>query len=134
MLCVARARVGVARATWWAVWDGRELGEGRGGVSVSPAGARAPGVELAFAPGRAIEATTGPAWTRKTPGRVTGVLGGRSFTAPALLDESAGRHARHTAWLWSAGAGVAESGAAGGWNLVGGKDPGGETGWGGGGP
>src|SRR3954452_24960891 len=129
MLCVARARAGGTRAAWWAVWDGRELRGGRRGVPVPPAGARAPGVALAFAPGRAIEATTGPAWTRKTPGRVTGVVGGRSFTAPALLDESAGRHARHTAWLWSAGAGVAESGAAVVWNLVEGMHPGENTVW-----
>ncbi len=39
-------------------------------------------------------------------------------TPPGLLDESAGRHARRTAWRWSAGAGVAESGAAVMWNLV----------------
>jgi hypothetical protein len=119
MLCVASARVGLARTAWWAVWDGRELREGR----------RAGRPELAFAPGRAIEATTGPAWTRKTPGRVTGTVAGRPVDLPALLDESAGRHARHTAWLWSAGAGVAESGAAVVWNLVAGMHPGENTVW-----
>ncbi len=129
MLCVARARVGAARTAWWAVWDGRELREGRRGVAVSATGARAPGVELAFAAGRPIEATTGPAWTRKTPGRLTGVVDGRRFDAPALLDESAGRHPRHTSWLWSAGAGVAESGAAVTWNLVAGMHPGENTVW-----
>jgi hypothetical protein len=40
------------------------------------------------------------------------------ISADGLLDESAGRHARHTAWRWSAGAGVAQSGAAVTWNLV----------------
>jgi hypothetical protein len=119
MLCVASARVGPARAAWWAVWDGRELREGR----------RAGRPDLAFAPGRAIEATTGPTWTRKTPGRVTGMVGGRAVDLPALLDESAGRHPRHTAWLWSAGAGVAESGAAVVWNLVAGMHPGENTVW-----
>ena len=36
----------------------------------------------------------------------------------AVVDESAGYHARHTAWRWSAGVGTAESGAAVAWNLV----------------
>ncbi len=119
MLCAATARVGLVRASWWAVWDGHELREGR----------RAGAPELAFAPGRAIEATTGPTWTRKTPGRVTGTVLGRAIDAPGLLDESAGRHPRHTAWLWSAGAGVAESGAAVMWNLVDGMHPGENTVW-----
>jgi hypothetical protein len=61
-------------------------------------------------------------WTRKTPVRVEGfaVVGDRriEIEADGLLDESAGRHARHTAWRWSAGAGVAASGAAVTWNLV----------------
>jgi hypothetical protein len=118
MLCVATARVGLARTAWWAVWDGRELREGRRGAP-----------ELTFTPGRAIEATTGPTWTRKTPGRVTGRIGGLAIDAPGLLDESAGRHPRHTAWLWSAGAGVAESGAAVVWNLVQGMHPGENTVW-----
>jgi Protein of unknown function (DUF2804) len=120
MLCVARVRIGVVRTGWWAVWDGRELREGR------RAGGR---MELSFAPGRPIEATTGPAWTRKTPGRVTGTVCGRPIDAPGLLDESAGRHPRHTSWLWSAGAGVAESGAAVVWNLVQGMHPGENTVW-----
>ena len=68
--------------------------------------------------GQAIEVTTGPAWTRKTPLRVTGTVLGRTIDAPGLLDESAGRHARRTAWRWSAGAGVAESGSNVVWNLV----------------
>ena len=37
----------------------------------------------------------------------------RSRSTPGLLDESAGRHARRTSWRWSAGAGIAASGAAG---------------------
>jgi len=107
MLCVAHARVGVLRRSWWAVWDGERLHEGR----------RAP-FELSLEHGTPIEVTTGPAWTRKTPLRVTGNVLGRSIDLPGLLDESAGRHARRTAWRWSAGAGVAESGAAVVWNLV----------------
>ena len=37
----------------------------------------------------------------------------RELDLPGLLDESAGRHARRTAWRWSAGAGVRAVGAAG---------------------
>ena len=68
--------------------------------------------------GEPIEVTTGPAWTRKTPLRVTGNVLGIEIDAPGLLDESAGRHARRTSWMWSAGAGVTETGAQVVWNLV----------------
>jgi hypothetical protein len=107
MLCVASARVGVLRRSWWAVWDGARL------VS----GVRAP-FALSLARGEPIEVTTGPAWTRKTPVRVTGDVLGRSIDLPGLLDESRGRHARRTSWMWSAGAGVSSSGASVVWNLV----------------
>jgi hypothetical protein len=47
-------------------------------------------------------------------------LGGRPRTldARAVIDDSAGYHARRTAWRWSAGVGVAVSGAQVAWNLV----------------
>ena len=35
-----------------------------------------------------------------------------------MIDESAGHHARHTAWRWTCGVGTAASGAAVAWNLV----------------
>jgi hypothetical protein len=35
-----------------------------------------------------------------------------------MIDESAGYHRRHTAWLWSAGVGTARDGRPVGWNLV----------------
>ena len=35
-----------------------------------------------------------------------------------LVDESAGYHARHTVWSWSAGVGTATDGRAVAWNLV----------------
>jgi hypothetical protein len=126
MVCVARANVGPLGRRWWAVWDGERLHEGTRGVSVSPIGATVRDgdtrLDLALAHGRSIEVTTGPAWTRKTPLRVTGTiaLGAASMAidSAGLLDESAGRHARRTAWRWSAGAGVADSGADVMWNLV----------------
>ena len=125
-LCVAHARVGVLGRSWWAVWDGERLHEGTRGIAVgaerATVRAGAARIELALDHGRAIEVTTGPAWTRKTPLRVTGTvsLDGRTLDVDAagLLDESAGRHARRTAWRWSAGAGVAQSGAPVVWNLV----------------
>ena len=43
---------------------------------------------------------------------------GGEIDLPGLIDESAGRHARRTAWRWSAGAGVTESGSDVVWNLV----------------
>jgi hypothetical protein len=107
MLCVAWAKVGVLRRSWWAVWDDAGLHEGT----------RAP-FSLSYERGRPIEVTTGPAWTRKTPLRVRGTVRGREIDLPGLMDESHGRHARRTAWRWSAGAGVSGSGAAVVWNLV----------------
>lgn len=125
LLCAACARVGVARVAWWAVWDRhtRELHERTHrswrDVSVTPVTAAVPGrLALTLSPGTPIEAVTDRMWTRKTPVRVTGTVLGRAFDAPGLLDESAGFHPRETAWRWSAGAGVSESGADVLWNLV----------------
>ena len=64
MLCVAHAQVGVLRRSWWAVWDGERLHEGT----------RATASTLTLEHGTPIEVTTGPAWTRKTPLRVTGTV------------------------------------------------------------
>jgi|1186.fasta_scaffold13095_3 hypothetical protein len=129
MLCVAWAQVGVARVSWWAVWDGTALREGYRrswrGVRVDAAGARVDGVlSLRVSRGRAIEARTGDTWTRKTPVRVEGFVHGRGFSAAGLLDESEGRHARHTAWLWSAGVGPGVA-----WNFCDGLHDGENTVW-----
>jgi hypothetical protein len=48
-------------------------------------------------------------------------MGGREFELDGddgFMDESAGYHARHTAWRWSAGIGRAADGRAVAWNLV----------------
>jgi hypothetical protein len=107
MLCVGSARVGMLRRSWWAVWDGVALREGT----------RAP-FSLSLSQGAPIEASSDVAWTRKTPLRVTGSVFGHALDAPGLLDESHGRHARRTSWLWSAGAGVTTDGRPVYWNLV----------------
>ena len=69
------------------------------------------------------------AWTRKQGGvraHGTVMLGRvvREVDALAVIDDSAGYHARHTAWHWSAGVGRADDGRAVAWNLVAGvNDP-----------
>jgi hypothetical protein len=69
-------------------------------------------------------------WTRKQAGvRARGTLtldGGspRSIEALAVIDDTAGYHARETEWWWSVGVGTGEDGAALAWNLVAGvNDP-----------
>jgi hypothetical protein len=69
-------------------------------------------------------------WTRKQAGvRAHGTLvldGGapRTVQALAVIDDTAGHHARDTEWRWCAGVGVGRDGAALAWNLVSGvNDP-----------
>jgi uncharacterized protein DUF2804 len=63
-------------------------------------------------------------WTRKQAGiAASGTLsldGGRSreIRARAVIDDTAGYHARRTEWWWTAGVGEDEAGAALAWNLV----------------
>lgn len=61
-------------------------------------------------------------WTRKQGARARGTveLDGRvlAVDGPALIDDSAGYHARVTAWSWSAGAGTDAEGRTVLWNLV----------------
>ena len=42
----------------------------------------------------------------------------REIEALAVIDDTAGYHARHTEWWWSAGVGTGEDGTALAWNLV----------------
>jgi hypothetical protein len=137
MLCAASVAIGPARQWFWAVWD-REaealLDATRftpGAVALSEGRARIRGrrvrADLVLEPaGEVVEVASrhGAAhiWTRKLPVRARGTVlaGGRAFAVDAagLLDESAGYHARRTAWRWSAGVGTAVDGAAVCWNLV----------------
>jgi hypothetical protein len=130
MVCAAVARIGPVPVAWWAVWDraaGRFVQRTRRsarGISVTPERVHVPGVlELEVSGGTAIEVVSPHgaqyAWTRKRGGvRVRGTAAGLELDAAGLVDESAGYHARRTAWHWSAGAGVLESGEPVAWNLV----------------
>jgi uncharacterized protein DUF2804 len=137
ILCAGTVRVAGLPQAFWAVWDrtsGRlwertVLRRGRialpdGAVRVSD---REVAVDLVLDPaGEAVEVVSRHGgsyiWTRKAPIRATGLLTLEGATvaidALGLVDDSAGYHARRTAWEWSAGAGVAVGGEAVTWNLV----------------
>jgi hypothetical protein len=72
----------------------------------------------------------GQVWTRKQAGiaaRGTLALDGgpeREIEALAVIDDTAGYHARDTEWWWAAGVGESRDGVAVAWNLVAGvNDP-----------
>jgi hypothetical protein len=146
MLCVGSARVGPGRQSFWAVWDratqrlrertrrtggGVRLGIDRPGrVLVLDDGVE---IDLALEEVNGVE-TIAPdgaeyTWTRKQGGvrahgtvTMDGVV--RELDALAIVDDSAGYHARHTAWRWCAGVGRADDGREVAWNLVAGiNDP-----------
>lgn len=139
MLCAGQASVGPVPRRWWAVAepDGSLHGHasaGRAGLSLARSRVRvetrAVSIDLRLGDADPVE-TVSPAgprgnyiWTAKRAG--VAVSGGvrcqgrehRIDGPHAFLDESAGYHARHTAWKWSAGHGWAEDGRHVGWNLV----------------
>lgn len=151
-VCAALVQIGPARQSFWALHP-RGGGGPRertrflpraGELLLEPGGAGAParlqirdrGVELevtlAEQPG--IEATCPHGaqlvWTRKQAGvsaRGTLALDGeppRPVEALAVIDDTAGYHARVTEWRWSAGVGVGVDGSELAWNLVSGvNDP-----------
>jgi hypothetical protein len=144
MLCAATAQVGPARTSWWAVWD-RERGAlaertrmGRGRVRFGAGGrldVRDGDVAIALVvhEGAGVESLNPHGrqyvWTRKQAarpahGRVR--VGGRTLALDgmAVVDETAGYHARETQWWWSAGVGRAADGTPVGWNLVSGVNDG----------
>ena len=139
MLCAGVVQIGVVRQAFWAVWDRehralRERTHRVGGRRAVRVGAdlveiRDGTVQAELRLGSAIAVETaspdGDAWiwTRKQAGvavRGTVTLAGETIPldAPGCLDESAGFHARRTAWRWSAGVGTAADGRAVAWNLV----------------
>jgi Protein of unknown function (DUF2804) len=146
MLCVGDARVAGVPQRWWAVAlpDGTLLerttarkvdraparpldrtAPARRWVLVEESGVR---IELALENVYGVEVVSphgrGWIWTLKQAGvpvRGRVVVGGREWPIDGPLgfvDESAGYHARHTRWRWSAGIGRARGGEAVAWNLV----------------
>ena len=145
MICAGVVHIGPARQAFWAVWDReaqrlhertRLLGRSRvhvapgvlrvrdGGVEIDLLLSEEEGVQTVCPNGR-----DGYVWTRKQAGiPATGTLslGGaqRELEARAVVDDTAGYHARRTEWWWSAGVGESDDGRALAWNLVAGvNDP-----------
>ena len=129
MACVGDARIGPFRQRFWAVCEpGRPVVDGRGGVSFDGSRAmvssRDVAVDLFVNEAGAVESFHADAvWTRKQAGvQVRGsiVVQGRSYDVDCLgaVDDTGGRHRRHTTWTWSAGGGFATDGRRIGWNLV----------------
>jgi hypothetical protein len=140
MACAATVQVGPARQAFWAVVsrEDRRVRErthtlaGRGAVELTPGRlcVRDNGVvlDLALAEDAGIEALCphgrGYVWTHKQAGiptRGTVALDGsarREIEALAVVDDTAGYHARVTEWQWAAGVGVGPDGTPLAFNLV----------------
>jgi hypothetical protein len=127
MLCAATVRIAGVPQAFWAAWDRRELRERTvfrpGVVTLRDDAARFGPADLRLAPDGAPVAVTSRhgasyIWTRKQPVRASGRVDGRPVSLRGLLDDSAGYHARRTAWRWCAGVGEAPDGALLTWNLV----------------
>jgi uncharacterized protein DUF2804 len=137
MLCAGDARIGPLRQRFWAVaTPDRRIRERT--ALVGSGGLRLSGPELAIdAPGvrarlrvdeRPGVETLSPhggsyIWTSKQGGvGVSGLveLDGQpqQLECFGVVDDSAGYHARHTVWSWSAGVGVSDDGRRVAWNLV----------------
>jgi len=146
MLCAAAVQVGPARQSFWAVLtrEDSRLRERthtlmrRGSVKLEPGRPGEPGrlrvhdgpvrLDLVLDEDAGWETTcphgTQHVWTRKQAGiRAHGAValdGGapRSIEALAIVDDTAGYHARVTEWRWAAGVGVDPAGAPLAFNLV----------------
>ncbi|MTD44191.1 DUF2804 family protein [Conexibacter sp. W3-3-2] len=137
MLCAGRVVLGGAPQAFWAVWD-REAQQLHERTSFSPTRVRLPdggvgvrdrGVEIDLRidrDGDAVETVSrhgrSHIWTRKqgAAARGTVTIDGRTrhLVGRALIDDSAGYHARTTDWEWAAGIGATADGVALTWNLV----------------
>lgn len=146
MACAAIVQVGPARQSFWALYRRDEdrlqertrmlprraelqLGRGRlllrdRGLELDLALAEEPGVQVRCANARQH------VWTRKQAGIAaygTLTVAGQApqaIDARAVIDDTAGYHARRTEWWWSAGVGESPDGIALAWNLVSGvNDP-----------
>ncbi len=140
MMCAAAVQVGPARQTFWAVLE-RESGAiteltrlipRRGALDLAPGHMRirdgAVMVDLTLEEDEGVEANCPNGdlyvWTRKQAGvRAQGTLtlGARppvAIDAVAVIDDTAGYHARVTEWWWAAGVGAAPDGTPLAFNLV----------------
>jgi hypothetical protein len=137
MLCAGRVRIGGVPQAFWAVWD-RERGVLHERTTWSPRQVALPDGQVRVrARGVAVDLRLevyGDAvhvrsphggswiWTRKTLARAVGTVTAdgraRAIAGTALIDDSAGYHARATDWEWSAGVGTLDDGRAVAWNLV----------------
>lgn len=139
MFCAGDAHIGPLRQRFWAVAtpDGRVRERT---ALVGSGGVRLAGPEVAIdAPRDGVRVRVrvdeetpvetlsrhgdSYIWTAKQGGaRVSGLieLDGTpiQFEERGMIDHSAGYHARHTVWSWSAGVGVAADGRRVAWNLV----------------
>jgi hypothetical protein len=133
MACVGDAQIGPFRQRFWAVCEpGRPVVDrttlGRGGVRMEGSRAlvetRGVTIDLTVEEHGGVETRhRDSVWTRKQAGvpvRGSIEVHGRSYDVDCLgaVDETEGRHARHTTWTWSAGGGRSTDGARVGWNLV----------------
>lgn len=140
MACAANVQVGPARQSFWAVLD-RRTGELRERTRLLPRGdslTLSPGrvqlcdggvtLELELAEDAGVEVRCGHGrgwiWTHKQAGvRAHGTVafdGGPALAIDALavIDDTAGYHARRTEWRWAAGVGVGRDGESLAFNLV----------------
>lgn len=138
MFCAGTVRVGPVPQAFWALWDRRsgtldtETRPGasrRVSVTADSVSIRSGPVRLELAlstVGEPVEVVSPHGgsyiWTRKVPIRADGHLSvgmeARPVSVLGLADESAGYHARDTAWEWSAGVGTSVDGWPVAWNLV----------------
>ena len=144
MICAASVQVGPARQIFWGIYERAGLAPGggtlsertrlirRGVLDLTPGRLRIRDdevlLELALDEDGGIETTcpNGSAyvWTRKQAGvRAHGTLtlGARppiAIDAPAVIDDTAGYHARVTEWWWAAGVGAGPDGTPLAFNLV----------------
>ncbi|MGH2912908.1 MAG: DUF2804 domain-containing protein [Solirubrobacteraceae bacterium] len=140
MICAATVQVGPARQTFWAVFErsSRAITERtrmvprRGALDLTPGRLQvrddAVLLDLSLDEDNGIEARCAhggeQVWTRKQAGvRAHGtlILGARppiAIDALAVIDDTAGYHARVTEWWWAAGVGSAPDGTPLAFNLV----------------
>jgi hypothetical protein len=145
MICAASIQIGPARQTFWGVYDRARIVPGgrttiehtrliprRGALDLKPGRLRIRDdevlLELTLEEDEGIEATcpNGDAyvWTRKQAGvRACGTIALGAcppvkIDALAVIDDTAGYHARVTEWWWAAGVGAGPDGTPLAFNLV----------------